>query len=123
MSAAGLQAAIDKMTAGGVDATAIDVFAHYYAQLEAGETGIVAEADIEPLIEPDPTRRPDTRRRSPGGRPRPDRRDQAQWWPRHGMGMDKAKSLLPVRGGLTFLDIVARQVLHIRQVDGRAACR
>ena len=32
------------MTAGGVDATAIDVFAHYYSQLEAGETGIVAEA-------------------------------------------------------------------------------
>ena len=40
-----------------------------------------------------------------------------------GMGMDKAKSLLPVRGGLTFLDIVARQVLHIRQIDGRPACR
>jgi UTP--glucose-1-phosphate uridylyltransferase len=29
-----------------------------------------------------------------------------------GMGLDHAKSLLPVRGELTFLDIIARQVLH-----------
>lgn len=29
-----------------------------------------------------------------------------------GMGLDHAKSLLPVRGKLTFLDIIARQVLH-----------
>jgi UDP-N-acetylglucosamine pyrophosphorylase len=32
-----------------------------------------------------------------------------------GMGLEKAKSLLPVKHGLTFLDIIARQVLHLRQ--------
>ena len=31
------------------------------------------------------------------------------------MGMDRAKSLLCVRRGLSFLDIIARQVLHLRQ--------
>ena len=31
------------------------------------------------------------------------------------MGMDRAKSLLCVRRGLSFLDIIARQVLHLRK--------
>jgi UTP--glucose-1-phosphate uridylyltransferase len=31
------------------------------------------------------------------------------------MGMDRAKSLLCVRRGLSFLDIIARQVLHVRK--------
>ena len=31
------------------------------------------------------------------------------------MGMERAKSLLCVRRGLSFLDIIARQVLHLRQ--------
>jgi len=30
------------------------------------------------------------------------------------MGLEKAKSLLPVKNGLSFLDIIARQVLHLR---------
>lgn len=32
-----------------------------------------------------------------------------------GMGLDKAKSLLPVKGGDCFLDFIARQILHLRQ--------
>jgi UTP--glucose-1-phosphate uridylyltransferase len=31
------------------------------------------------------------------------------------MGMDRAKSLLCVRKGLSFLDVIARQILHLRQ--------
>jgi UTP--glucose-1-phosphate uridylyltransferase len=31
------------------------------------------------------------------------------------MGMSRAKSLLPVRSGLSFLDLIARQVLHLRR--------
>ena len=31
------------------------------------------------------------------------------------MGLDKAKSLLEVRDGMCFLDIIARHVLHLRQ--------
>ncbi len=31
------------------------------------------------------------------------------------MGLNRAKSLLPVKEGLSFLDIIARQVLHIRE--------
>ncbi len=39
------------------------------------------------------------------------------------MGMDRAKSLLCVRRGLSFLDIIARQVLHLRQRVRRHRCR
>ena len=37
-----------------------------------------------------------------------------------GMGLDKAKSLLPVKPGMSFLDILARQVLHLRRQHGIA---
>ena len=29
----------------------IDTFAHYYEQLVAGETGLIPEAEIEPVVE------------------------------------------------------------------------
>lgn len=32
-----------------------------------------------------------------------------------GMGLERAKSLLPVKQGLSFLDIIAKQVLHLRE--------
>lgn len=35
-----------------------------------------------------------------------------------GMGLEKAKSLLPVRGAETFLDLIVRQVLSVRQKTG-----
>jgi UTP--glucose-1-phosphate uridylyltransferase len=36
------------------------------------------------------------------------------------MGLSQAKSLLPVKGDLTFLDIIVRQVLHLRRAHGVA---
>ena len=35
-----------------------------------------------------------------------------------GMGLEKAKSLLPVSGDDTFLDLIAKQVLHMRHASG-----
>ena len=35
-----------------------------------------------------------------------------------GMGLERAKSLLAVRDGLTFLDLIVRQVLHFRKSSG-----
>ena len=35
-----------------------------------------------------------------------------------GMGLEKAKSLLPISGDDTFLDLIAKQVLHMRQASG-----
>lgn len=38
-----------------------------------------------------------------------------------GMGLDRAKSLITVRGGETFLDFIVRQILHLRRATGSDA--
>jgi UTP--glucose-1-phosphate uridylyltransferase len=110
----GLIQARDKMVAAGVDEVAIETFAHYYRLLEHGETGMIPESTIDPV----------------GMESLADVEvadDVAAEAIRHtvviklngglgtSMGMDRAKSLLCVRRGLSFLDIIARQVLHVRK--------
>lgn len=114
MSAQGLDAAVRKMHDGGVHANAIEVFRHYYAQIESGETGILAESDIDPL--PQPTRLEDLPADPAAGREALDATVVIKVNGGLGtsMGMEQAKTLLPVREGMTFLDIIVRQVLHIR---------
>ncbi len=103
------------MRSGGVDETAVEVFGHYYRQLESGVTGIIAEADIEPLKEP--PRLADIAEDEAAAH---DALDATVVIKLNGglgtsMGMERAKSLLDVRSGLSFLDIIARQVLHLRE--------
>ena len=113
MSEEGLRAASEKMRADGVADAAIDVFAHYYRELEAGATGMLPEADIEPVADlpraddlPDP---PD------GGGEALGRTVMIKLNGGLGtsMGMTRAKSLLEVKDGLTFLDIVVRQTQQL----------
>src|SRR5699024_9503301 len=52
MSTEGLAAAQRKMADDGVAQTAIDVFSHYYGQLEDGVTGTIPEDTIEPYLDP-----------------------------------------------------------------------
>ena len=115
MSSAGLEAATARMREGGVHPIAIDVFRHYYQQLESGATGIVREADIDPLV--DPPRLADVPSDEEAGRAALDATVVIKLNGGLGtsMGMQAAKSLLPVREGLTFLDIIARQVLTARR--------
>ena len=119
MSEQGLRQARDKMAAAGVDPVAADVFAHYYALVESGESGMVPESTIEPVDMPSLA---DVDVPSPA--------------PRDGlagtvviklngglgtsMGLDRAKSLLEVRDGLSFLDIIVQQVLGARKEHGVA---
>ena len=119
MSDEGLRQARAKMEEAGVDPVATEVFAHYYRLVESGETGMVPESTIEPVDMP--------------ALADVDLPDQA---PTDGlagtvvvklngglgtsMGMDRAKSLLEVRAGLSFLDIIARQVLWAREEYGVA---
>ncbi|NPC97384.1 UTP--glucose-1-phosphate uridylyltransferase [Nocardioides sp. zg-DK7169] len=114
MGSAGLKQAREKMAAAGVDEVAIETFAHYYRLLEHGETGMIPESTIEPV---------DMESLADVEVPA----DVAGEAVRHtaviklngglgtSMGMDRAKSLLCVRRGLSFLDIIARQVLNLRK--------
>ena len=107
----GLEASVEKMRREGLPDAAIDTFRHYYRQLAEGETGML-----------------------PGGRDRAGRAtsrtsttlpdedaplDQAVVLKLNGglgtsMGMTQAKSLIEAKDGLTFLDVIARQVLELR---------
>ncbi len=114
MGSKGLETARAKMQDAGVDPVAIDTFAHYYRLLEHGETGMIPESTISPLdmealadVEVSDDVAAEAIRRTAviklnGGLGT-------------SMGMDRAKSLLCVRRGLSFLDIISRQVLHLRK--------
>lgn len=116
MSVEGLRQATEKMENAGVDRAAIEVFRHYYGELEEGATGVVAEADIEPvgalplLTEqqvPDEVAREALAAtvmiRLNGGLGT-------------SMGISVAKSLLPVADGRSFIDLIVDQVRAAREV-------
>jgi UTP--glucose-1-phosphate uridylyltransferase len=116
MSSPGLGACVQKMRDAGVADVAIDTFAELYERLAAGETGLIPESEIEPVdAVPDFDELPEA---DAAGL-----LDQAVVIKLNGglgtsMGMTRAKSLLEARAGKTFLDLIARQVLALRERSG-----
>ena len=113
----GLRASVEKMRAEGVADVAIRAFEHYYRQLEAGETGLMPEDSIEPVSElpalDDLPHDPDAEREA---------LQKAIVLRLNGglgtsMGLSAAKSLLEAKDGLSFLDVIARQVLALREAN------
>ena len=105
----------EKMSAAKIPELMVQNFQHYYKQLVAGETGYIRSQDAGPV-----TSIPDA--------------DQLASYCAAGkavlnntvilklngglgtsMGMDGPKSLVPVKDGLSFLDIIVRQALYLRQ--------
>ncbi|MGA4669096.1 UTP--glucose-1-phosphate uridylyltransferase [Propionibacteriaceae bacterium Y1923] len=118
MSDAGLARAQEKMRADGQPEAAIAVFSDYYRQLETGQTGLIREDTIEPLL--DPPMLADVEVDEDAAR---DALDKTVIIKLNGglgtsMGLDKAKNLLPLREGMTFLDIIVKQVLAARERYG-----
>lgn len=107
-----------KMRAENLPSIVVDNFRHYYAQLLAGDTGLIPETDLRPI-----DRVPEIgeleRYADAGLRAVP----RAAVLKLNGglgtsMGLERAKSLLVARDDLTFLDIIARQVLRASSVYG-----
>ena len=110
----GLKLAQEKMAAADVPQQAIDVFTYYYRQLEAGVSGFIPEDTIEPLVDP-----PMLSDLAVSDEDAAAALEQTVIIKLNGglgtsMGMDKAKSLLPVREDKTFLDIIVDQVQQAR---------
>jgi UTP--glucose-1-phosphate uridylyltransferase len=108
-------AAVDKMREEGLPELASQTFAHYEQQLSDGEQGVIRESEIEPLTDV-----PDAEELPPAD---PEVLDQAVVLKLNGglgtsMGMTRAKSLIEVKQGLSFLDVIVRQVLHLRERFG-----
>lgn len=118
MSDEGLRLAREKMTAAGVAPVAIDVFEHYYRELEAGATGLIREDTISPLLDPprlDAVEASDEQAREALARTVVIKLNGGLGT---SMGMHRAKSLLPVRDGRTFLDLIVGQVRAARRRYG-----
>jgi UTP--glucose-1-phosphate uridylyltransferase len=114
----GLQKSLEKMRAEGVAELAARNFEHYYRLLEEGDAGVLAESEIEPVEDvPDAD---DLRHGADAARVALDRTLVLKLNGGLGtsMGMTRAKSLLEAKDGLTFLDVIARQVLHLRERSG-----
>jgi UTP--glucose-1-phosphate uridylyltransferase len=102
-----------KMEAAGLGAAAIRAFLYQYRKLAKNEAGLIPENSISPVgslssidVETGPGNGSGLAAQTVvlklnGGLGT-------------GMGLEKAKSLLRVRRELTFLDIIARQFLHLR---------
>ena len=118
MSDQGLALAQQKMIAAGVASQAIDVFSHYYRQLEQGVTGVIGEDSIEPLTDPDLLDSVAISDEDAAAALAKTVIIKLNGGLGTSMGMDKAKSLLPVRGGKSFLDIIVEQVVSARQTYG-----
>jgi UTP--glucose-1-phosphate uridylyltransferase len=114
----GLEASIEKMRRDDVGDAAVQAFADAYERLREGETGVLAEDDIEPVDDvPAAEDLPDAGGHAGGAL------DHAVVIKLNGglgtsMGMTGPKSLVEVKDGLTFLDIIVRQVLGLRERTG-----
>jgi UTP--glucose-1-phosphate uridylyltransferase len=109
---------IARMRADDAHDDVIHSFLQNYERLVDGEKGVIPEDSIQPVES-----LPDlavAAAGEPAGRAALSRTVVIQLNGGLGtsMGLDKAKSLLPVRPGVTFLDLIAAQVLHIRHETG-----
>ncbi len=114
----GLRAGETKMREAGLAEAAIASFRHYYGQLVAGEEGVVRESEIEPVEE-----LPAISDLETDDAARRKALDTAVILKLNGglgtsMGLEKAKSLLEVKDGLTFLDVIVQQTLELRRREG-----
>ena len=105
----------EKMRSAGFNEIVIETFRHHYDELLRGKTGFLSRSEINPV------------EKVPDLETLKDYSQSGLFAIRKavtiklngglgtGMGMEKAKSLLEVKHGLSFLDIIARQALHARK--------
>ena len=110
-----LDKAIRKMQTAGVDETAIKVFASHYHALASGATGIIREADILPVKSFPKLTDIEVGEASSVAALKKTVVIKLNGGLGTSMGLDKAKTLLPVRDNKTFLDIMINQILYMRE--------
>src|SRR5205085_12636206 len=103
-----------RMRQAGLSQAAIQAFKHNYGSLLSGQTGLIPEESIEPVMKlPQFAEIP--RQTSSDSRLSETVVIKLNGGLGTSMGLERAKSLLPVKDGLTFLDFIVMQILHLRQ--------
>lgn len=121
MSAKGLNKAVEKMRAHGINQTAIDSFTHLYHTWEDSQTSWIKESDVDPLSDIPSVKEVLPTINSEEARTALSKTAYVKLNGGLGtsMGLSKAKSLLPVRTRsgktLNFLDIILGQVIATRK--------
>ena len=109
----------DKMRAAGLSDAAVRAFEGNFRALEREETGLIPETEIAPVESlPHADKLPAAEVADSLPLLRKTVVIKLNGGLGTGMGLAKAKSLLTVREGLTFLDLIARQILHLRAAAG-----
>ncbi len=102
----------------GMKDEVVQIFSSYYNQLKKGEKGFIPETTVKP-----PSSQNLVEYESIKGMANSQMLKSTVMIKLNGglgtsMGLSKAKSLLPVKGNMNFLDIISRQVLTLRAVSG-----
>lgn len=110
----------EKMEKSGLAPTVIDTFRHYYGLLVQGETGLITRGDIDPVREGEIADAEKLTGLTEAGRRALEKLVVIKLNGGLGtsMGLSRTKSLLEVRNGLSFLDIISRQILSYRHKQG-----
>ena len=105
---------IKKMKSAGLNATVINSFSYYYDLVLNGESGKVSENDIQAPNKENISIYEDLDSEK---MTKPENLVVIKLNGGLGtsMGLNKAKSLLPVKGDMTFLDIIANQIIYLRK--------
>lgn len=109
----------EKMESAGISTAAIKAFSRCYEALVSNHSGMIPETDISPADQVADWKNI-TDSTAPAGK---DLISQCVCIKLNGglgtsMGLQKAKSLLKVKGEDTFLDLIVRQVKHLRTISG-----
>jgi UDP-N-acetylglucosamine pyrophosphorylase len=110
-----------RMRRAGLSDACIAAFRHSYAALVAGQTGQIPESTIQPVLTLPHYAELDRTVASGSTLLAQTVVLKLNGGLGTGMGLESPKSLLPVKDGLTFLDLIAKQLLHLRSTgEGRA---
>jgi UTP--glucose-1-phosphate uridylyltransferase len=110
----------EKMEKDGLPTVVINTFRYYFALLVQGETGLITNEDIDPIRQGEFADAEKLSKLKKAGRGALSELVVIKLNGGLGtsMGLSRAKSLLKVKDGLTFLDIIARQILTQRRKLG-----
>lgn len=118
MSATALEQCLQKMRDADISQAAIDNFRHYWQLCADGATGLIREDTITPLLDP-----PQLAEVEISDADQRDALSKTVIIKLNGglgtsMGLDRAKTLLTVRDGKNFLDLIVGQVKYAREHFG-----